>query len=148
MKSTFCFILVLLALCLMVVPGKANSTREECAMKIQLTMGNIHLTATLVDTEVSREFFSMLPLTLTMEDYSKTEKISYLPRKLPVDTAPAGYDPSVGDITYYAPWGNMAIFYRDFGYAKGLVNLGQIDEGIEKLGAMKGDFEVLFEHLE
>lgn len=25
-------------------------------------------------------------------------------------------------ITYYAPWGNLAIFYRDFGYSAGLVN--------------------------
>jgi hypothetical protein len=33
--------------------------------------------------------------------------------------APAGSDPSVGDITYYAP-GNLAIFYRDFGYSRGL----------------------------
>ncbi|MEH7502625.1 cyclophilin-like fold protein [Neobacillus drentensis] len=23
-------------------------------------------------------------------------------------------DPSVGDFTYYSPWGNLAIFYRDF----------------------------------
>jgi hypothetical protein len=32
----------------------------------------------------------------------------------------------VGDITYYAPWGNLAIFYRDFGYSPGLVRLGHI----------------------
>ncbi|MFJ8021509.1 cyclophilin-like fold protein [Streptomyces sp. NPDC096311] len=25
-------------------------------------------------------------------------------------------NPSVGDLTYCAPWGNPAIFYRDFDY--------------------------------
>ncbi|ELZ92649.1 cyclophilin-like fold protein [Haloferax sulfurifontis] len=38
-----------------------------------------------------------------------------------------GVDPEVGDITYYAPWGNLAIFYREFGYASGLVKLGHIE---------------------
>jgi hypothetical protein len=33
----------------------------------------------------------------------------------------------VGDIAYYAPWGNLAIFYGESGYAQGLVKLGRID---------------------
>ena len=59
---------------------------------------------------VARDFISLLPLTLTLEDYAKTEKISDLPRTLTKERAPAGSDPSVGDITYYSPWGNLAIF--------------------------------------
>ena len=39
----------------------------------------------------------------------------------------------MGDITYYAPWGNLAIFYKDFGYSRGLVILGKIDSGLEAL---------------
>jgi hypothetical protein len=39
----------------------------------------------------------------------------------------------VGDIAYYAPWGNLAIFYRDFGYSSGLVKLGRLDSGVEVL---------------
>jgi hypothetical protein len=38
---------------------------------------------------------------------------------------PAGSEASVGDITYYAPWENLAIFYNDFGYASRLVILGK-----------------------
>ena len=47
--------------------------------------------------------------------------------------APAGTAASVGDITYYAPWGNLALFYRRFDYAAGLVRLGRIDEGADAL---------------
>ena len=100
-------------------------------MKIRLTVDDRSITATLIDSPTSRDFISMLPITFTLEDYADTEKIVYLPRKLSEEGAPAGVDPSVGDITYYAPWGNLALFYRDFGYAKGLIKLGSIDEGMD-----------------
>jgi hypothetical protein len=70
---------------------------------------------------------ALLPLTLTLEDYGSTEKISYLPKRLSTEGAPPGIDPAVGDLTYYAPWGNLAIFIRDFRYSSGLVLLGKID---------------------
>jgi hypothetical protein len=35
--------------------------------------------------------------------------------------------PAAGDIAYYAPWGNLAIFSKDFGYSRGLVKLGTIE---------------------
>ena len=44
-------------------------------------------------------------------------------------------DPSVGDIAYYAPWGNLAIFYRDFGFSDGLILLGRLDDGAETIAA-------------
>lgn len=100
-------------------------------MKISLTLGDTVLSATLVDSKTTRDFISLLPLTLTLEDYAGTEKVSDLPRRLSTEGAPSGSDPSIGDITYYAPWGNLAIFYRDFGYASGLVILGQLEGGIE-----------------
>jgi hypothetical protein len=111
----------------------ANKKAEE--MKIRITIGDKVVTSTLTDSEAARDFVSLLPLTLVLEDYAKTEKISYLPRKLSTKGAPAGSDPSVGDIAYYAPWGNLAIYYRDFGYSSGLVILGKIDGDVEAFNA-------------
>jgi hypothetical protein len=88
-----------------------------------------------------------LPLTLILEDYASTEKIAYLTRKLSEEGAPAGVDPSVGDITYYAPWGNLALFYRDFRYAKGPIRLGSIDEGTEAF-SVPGSVTVTIEPLQ
>jgi len=113
-------------------------------MKIRLTLNGKTMTATLIDNATARDFLSLLPMTLTLDDYAETEKISYLSRKLSTAGAPAGSDPSVGDITYYAPWGSLAIFYRDFGYSRGLVQLGRIDSGIEALnlpGPLKATIE-------
>lgn len=66
-------------------------------------------------------------------DYAATEKVADLPKKLSTQGAPAGADPEVGDIAYYAPWGNLAIYYKDFGYSAGLVRLGRIDSGLGPL---------------
>jgi hypothetical protein len=100
-------------------------------MKIRIDVDGTSVTATLDETAAARDFVSLLPLTLTLEDYNRTEKISDLPKKLSTQGAPAGVEPSKGDIAYYAPWGNLAIFYKDFAYSRGLVNLGRIDSGIE-----------------
>ena len=100
-------------------------------MKIRLSVADKVITATLLDSKATQDFVSLLPLTLTLEDYAGTEKFSYLPRKLSTEGAPAGSDPAVGDIAYYAPWGNLAIFHRDFGYSSGLVILGKIESGVE-----------------
>jgi hypothetical protein len=56
-------------------------------------------------------------MTPTLDDYAATEKIAYLPKKLSTAGAPAGADPTVDDIAYHGPWENLAIFYKDFGYA-------------------------------
>ena len=96
-------------------------------MKIRIDVNGTPVTATLDDNETLRDFVSLLPLKLTLEDYNSTEKISNLPKKLSTKDAPAGIDPSIGDIAYYAPWGNLAIFYKDFAYSRGLVKLGRID---------------------
>ena len=119
---------------------------EAQEMKIQLTVAGRTLTATLVDNPTSRDFVSLLPLTIVLEDYAGTEKIAYLSRKLSKAGAPAGIDPEVGDITYYAPWGNLALFYKDFGYAKGLIKIGSIEGGME-IFSVPGSISVTIEPL-
>lgn len=116
--------------------------KDKTTMKIKISTGNTILTATMLDNATSRDFMSLLPLTLMLKDYAGTEKISDLPRKLSTQGAPAGSDPSVGDITLYAPWGNLAIFYKDFGYASGLIILGRIDAGVDKLSQLNGEVTV------
>ncbi len=113
-------------------------------MKIRMTLNATVITATLIDSRTAQDFIALLPLTLTLEDYGRTEKISYLPKRLSTADAPAGIDPSVGDITYYAPWGNMAIFIRDFGYSNGLVLLGKIDGDTQALN-VSGPISVTIE---
>jgi hypothetical protein len=129
-------------------PGLAQgrSGKQVRTMKIRMDVEDTVITATLADNATSRDFVSLLPLTLTLKDYEVTEKISDLPRKLSTEGAPAGSDPSIGDITYYAPWGNLAVFYKDSGYSKGLIKLGKIDSGVKALnrtGPLKVKIEIV-----
>nr|WP_321357231.1 cyclophilin-like fold protein [uncultured Draconibacterium sp.] len=113
-------------------------------MKIKITVGGKELTATMENNETAKDLVSLFPLTVTLEDYANTEKIFYPDQKLSTANAPSGYKPSVGDITYYAPWGDIAIFYKDFDFASGLINLGQIDGDISALTGSK-NVEATFE---
>jgi len=102
-------------------------------VNIRIEVDGQSVLGTLDDTTVAHEFAALLPLTLTLTDYASIERISDLPKKLRTTDAPAGMTPEAGDITYYAPWGNLAIFIDNNVYAKGLVKLGRIDSGIEIL---------------
>lgn len=124
----------------------AIAQAQENTMKIRLSIDGKAVEASLLDNATARDLVSLLPLTLTLEDYASTEKIGYLPRKLSTAGAPAGSDPSVGDITYYAPWSNLAIFYKDAGYARGLIPLGRFDSGIDALNA-SGKLKVKIERV-
>jgi hypothetical protein len=123
----------------------AEERQERTTVKIRMTIEDDVLTATLVDNATTRGFVSLLPLTLTLRDYAGTEKVSELPARLSTEGAPPGVDPIVGDITYYAPWGNLAIFYREFDFAKGLVKLGHLDGGVEMLARRRSEFSVRIE---
>lgn len=114
---------------------------------IRISDGATVITATLNDSAAAADFASMLPLSLAIADYASTEKIAYLPRKLATPGAPPGIEPKPATLAYYAPWGNLALFYRDAAYARGLVDLGRIDgspSSLERLGPRK----VLFERTE
>ena len=115
--------------------------------RIKLTVNGNEVFVKLDDNVASREFLEMLPLTLTFEDFNSTEKIATLPEELSTEGLPSGYAPKVGDFSYYAPWGNVSVFYKDFRYSNSLYKLGTIESGTEILGNINGNFEVTIEKL-
>lgn len=145
-EKTRCAIILILGCIQLCAWGKDKkwSTSIQDTMKLKITIEGNTATAILYNTPTSRDFVTMLPLTVEMDDYANTEKIFYPSRKLSVQDAPKGFNPSVGDITLYAPWGNIALFYKDFGYSNGLISLGKITSGIEYF-KVKGKIAVTFE---
>lgn len=117
---------------------QTGPSQKESRMQIRITAGDKILTARLEDSEAARDFAALLPLRLTLKDYASTEKIADLPRKLSTQGAPAAIDPVTGDLAYYAPWGNLALFYRDGHHSPGLVRLARISSGAESLNALEG----------
>lgn len=126
---------------------QTSGAPTEDGVKIRIIVEGTALSATLDDSAAGRDFASLLPMELTLSDYHGIEKIADLPRRLSTEGAPEGVDPEIGDITYFAPWGNLALFYRDFGYSRGLVRLGRIEGGIAALGG-SGSLEARIERVE
>ncbi len=86
------------------------------------------------DNPAVRDLLSMLPMTLTFEDFAGQEKIAYPPRNVQF----AGSAPSAagaGDVAIYTPWGDIAFFYAGERGAPSeqIIHLGRFDASLEQL---------------
>ncbi|MCB9331174.1 MAG: hypothetical protein H6574_08850 [Lewinellaceae bacterium] len=99
----------------------------------------------LYNNPTAQSLADQMPFTVELKDYAGIEKIFYPKTPLNKDGAPEGADPSVGDIMYYAPWGDVAIFYKDFGYASGLIPLGRLENVAGFMQALASKSAVTFE---
>ncbi len=127
-------------------PLAQKAAPQKKTMNIILKTDNQTLNATLTDSPATRDFLALLPLTLTLEDYADTEKIAYLPKRLSSTGAPTGHEGIAGAITYYVPWGNLALFHKNFSYSSDLIKLGQFDGSIEAL-RKQGKLEITIEQV-
>lgn len=130
-------------------PGSSSDitpqTPETAERKAKLTINGQEFDVTLYDTPAADALYNMLPLTLTFEDFNNTEKIAYMDNELPTDGEPNEFDPDIGDLCLYAPWGNLSIFYKDFRNSTGLISLGHIDSGIDIIGNLSDAFTATLE---
>ena len=121
-------------------------TPDATSLKVNIMVGNRTITATMEDNAAARDFLSRLPLEVTLNDYNNTtEKIFYPDPALTTEGVTRGCAPTPGDITIYAPWGNVAIFCKSWSHSNDLIKIGRIDgDGIETLN-VGGDITVKFE---
>lgn len=119
----------------------------QSASKIRMMFNNQEVILSIYDSPASRDFLALLPLTMEFKDFARTEKIAYLPRKLDTADSPTPRE-AMGDFTYYAPWGNLAVFYKGFGTDGQLFVLGRIESGKEKLAVMGDTFTARLEKIE
>ena len=106
-----------------------NDTGSEAVAEqtvIRLAFGDTVMTAALDDSETSRAFIKMLPLTLTMNRYADREYYAAL-GELPENGA-AIDDFENGDVTYYTDGKSLAIFFgnADTSSQSGLIRMGRI----------------------
>ena len=121
-------------------------TPDVSSLNVNITVGDRTVTATMEDNAAARDFLSRLPLEVTLNDYNQTtEKIFYPSPALTTAGTARGCVPIPGDITIYAPWGNVAIFCKNGSRSNDLIKIGHIDgDGIEAL-RVAGDVRVKFE---
>jgi len=94
---------------------------------IRITVNDQIFTAQLADNPTAHDLIDQLPLTLRFRDFNHVEKIAKLPRQLTMDGVPAGDDPEINDVGYYAPSRDLVLYYGDVGYWNGIVRIGRLD---------------------
>jgi len=108
-------------------------------MKIDVTIGGQRFRATLADSAAGRDLIAQLPVTIEMVDHGAVEKTGPLPSPLSLDGQPEGADPHVGDVGYYAPGNDLAMYYGDESYLPGIVVLGKLDgDAAQRISEMDG----------
>ena len=102
-------------------------------MKIRFVLGETSVTATLDDSAASRDFVSLLPLSIEMKDLFQREKSGDLPRAIS-EEGRRQYTYEVADVVYWPPGPHVAVFYGQDGRTlrePGMIRLGAIDAGVE-----------------
>ncbi len=112
-------------------------------MKIILTVGTEKFSAELTESAASRDLVARLPVTVRMRDHASVEKTGRLPFPLSLSGQPAGADPDVGDIGYYAPGQDLVLYYGDQSYFDGIIVLGRMEaDAANRIRLKKGDVTV------
>ena len=123
------------------------SRQTPSATRVRITIGGKSIEATLADSEAARDFASLLPITLPMNDLFRREKFAHLPRAIS-EQGKRTHDYAIGTIGYWPPGPDVAIFYRQDGERipdPGLIVLGKIKAGVEALdvpGAIRATIEL------
>ncbi len=107
---------------------------------VRFTKGSARVDVTIdKDSPAVRDFLSMLPLTLTLEEFAGREKIADLPRELAHAASP-GSDPEDGDLIYFIPWGNIGFYYNTagIGYSDQTLHLGTYRASLKDLEQLEG----------
>lgn len=133
----------------LLLPAQANAqtidpnNQEPTDMRVRFTFNDLTMTAVLYDNPSARDFFSMLPLDLTISDFGGNEKIAHLPRKLTEQGNGPFDNEQPYDLCYYMPWGNLAMFHSAYRHP-GLIRLGRFEEGQQALH-VAGEFPLRIE---
>ena len=110
-------------------------------MKIQIESDQTTIVYELNESDGAKQLYEQLPLKVEVENFSTNEKIFYPPKKLDTKNTPMA-NAKAGTLAYYEPWGNVVMFYGDFGKGQGLYELGDIVTGKNDIKNLKGSLMI------
>jgi hypothetical protein len=102
-------------------------------VKIRIRVADKVIIATVVNNDTARDFVSILPLTMSMNDLFGREKYGDLPKALS-KKGPSKDRYEVGDVAYWSPDHQFAVYYRQDGQSipsPGIIPIAKLDAGTE-----------------
>jgi len=116
-------------------------------VKININVFGKTVTATLMDNPTAKDFVSLLPLTMSMKDLFGREKFGHLQKALS-EKGPRTNTYEAGDIAYWSPAHDLAIYYRHDGESipsPGVIPIAKMNDGTEVFnvpGSVKVSIEI------
>lgn len=120
--------------------GYMNPAQPE-TRQIRVTCNGAEAVYELGDSPAANALYEQLPLTLPVEDFSTNEKIFYPPEELDTSDTPLASG-GAGTLAYYAPWGDVVLFYDEYSANSSLYELGRIVSGGELVSGFSGEITV------
>lgn len=133
---------LVMGISLLTTSVEAKETEGNKTMKIKLTYDDKTVIVRMADNFASKQLMEMLPATFEFIDFAGQEKITEFPKPISLDGVPCGMIAKAGKMFIYVPWGNLGFFYKDHGNTidHNLVELGEIEQGLDILSAQQGGF--------
>lgn len=120
--------------------GADATKQEEMTMRISVKSEGYEIIYELNDSKAAKELYAQLPLTTEVEPFSNNE-MTFYPEKLDVADAPFS-DGEPGSLSYYAPWGDVVMFYAPCAPNSSLYELGKAVAGAEYIENLSGTITV------
>lgn len=120
--------------------GYMNTAQPE-TRQIRVTCNGAEAVYELGDSPAANALYAQLPLTLPVEDFSTNEKVFYPPEELDTSDTPLASG-GAGTLAYYAPWGDVVLFYDEYSANSSLYELGRIGSGGELVSGFSGEITV------
>ena len=127
----------------------SRSADASGQMKIKVKVAGKELQATLDDNATARDFAALLPIRVSMDDLFGREKAGSLPRAISTG-GPSSNVYQIGDIGYWSPGHDIAIYYRQDGEkipSPGIIKVGHFDSGVAAFN-VPGSVEVSIERVQ
>jgi hypothetical protein len=115
-------------------------------VKIRIKVADKAIIATVANNETARDFVSVLPFSVSIKDLFGREKYGDLPKALS-ENGPSKNSYEVGDIAYWSPDRQFAVYYRHDGQSipsPGIIPIARIDAGTEAFN-VPGSIKVTIE---
>src|SRR5688500_14206916 len=86
-------------------------SKVNLSMRLKITVDKTIVTASIIKSKTSDDFIKLLPFSLTMNDLFGREKYGALPKSISTNTK-RSYRYEIGDIGYWSPSDDLAIYYK------------------------------------
>lgn len=105
---------------------------------VRIVIGDVIVRASVWHNPTGRALLDQLPVTVPLADHRGQEKGGALPRPLTMVGMPDGADPRAGDLGYFAPAGDVVLYYADAPYWAGIARIGRIEGDLSAVARVSG----------